>query len=792
MYDKNKKGKFMIPEQFTIVQSLELLYLLISRQFDNLHAQYANFAARNEIKEISKVSKLLNLLLDDFYEGVNNIEELYRCEKVLRVGTWKETNMITMIEDFFILDQNIRITKNNAKTYVDSNKSGVGSLLNKSLGIGKNKMKKDEEQEGYVFKEANRIKKSRELEKQKKSELETEKQLLLEKNIEAKLRTELKHEYHKAIEEEKAMESRLRSSIEKEYHIRQLEHEKLLESKLRVQLEHEYSKKTDEERKIHLKKRKDDSQTEKENLDPIKNKPQEKRRVSSIPSISHHTESESRPIQHSASVSRKLPDNFKYSRKSFDDSVNRRSSSDLTNGGRAANFAWSNSLQIDTAISSHSSHSSHTHHSSSATPTTDRYVPKSVKRSKSVETIKSNHEGTKPLLNRSLVKTQKKIVTSRRSESEKRELDKKDSKVPKSPLSSSHKSSTKPKVVLADALGTKNYDNSDSNSTLNLYEETPMGKRVKEVMNSLQGVDKKACEQIVNDIIVMDEIIRWEDIAGLNNAKVSLRETVEYPFLRPDLFKGLREPIRGLLLFGPPGTGKTMIAKAVAYESNSTFFSISASSLLSKYLGESEKLVRALFYLAKRLAPSIIFIDEIDSLLTARSDNENESSRRIKTELLIQWSILSSATSNGNDNNESDNRVLLLAATNLPWAIDEAARRRFSRRLYIPLPEYETRLVHLQKLLGFQKHTLSPEDLQHIARITEGYSGSDITTLAKEAAMIPIRDLGENLLDITTDKIRGVNVDDFILAMETVKKSVSPESLQEYSEWSEKYGSTGV
>jgi SpoVK/Ycf46/Vps4 family AAA+-type ATPase len=181
-----------------------------------------------------------------------------------------------------------------------------------------------------------------------------------------------------------------------------------------------------------------------------------------------------------------------------------------------------------------------------------------------------------------------------------------------------------------------------------------------------------------------------------------------------------------MLLFGPPGTGKTMLARAVATESKSTFFSISASSLTSKYLGESEKLVRALFGLARALAPSIIFVDEIDSLLSQRSGSgEHEATRRIKTEFLIQWSDLQRAAA-GREASDRDrergdaNRVLVLAATNLPWAIDEAARRRFVRRQYIPLPEPRTRETQLRTLLGQQKHGLSESDIETLVRLTDG------------------------------------------------------------------------
>ena len=240
------------------------------------------------------------------------------------------------------------------------------------------------------------------------------------------------------------------------------------------------------------------------------------------------------------------------------------------------------------------------------------------------------------------------------------------------------------------------------------------------------GVDQHAAKQILNEIIVQGDEVHWTDIAGLEVAKNALRETVVYPFLRPDLFMGLREPARGMLLFGPPGTGKTMLARAVATESKSTFFSISASSLTSKYLGESEKLVRALFSLAKVFAPSIIFVDEIDSLLSQRSGSgEHEATRRIKTEFLIQWSDLQRAAA-GREVGEKEkergdaNRVLVLAATNLPWAIDEAARRRFVRRQYIPLPEADTRAVQLKTLLKQQKHTLSDADIDSLVGMTDG------------------------------------------------------------------------
>lgn len=257
-----------------------------------------------------------------------------------------------------------------------------------------------------------------------------------------------------------------------------------------------------------------------------------------------------------------------------------------------------------------------------------------------------------------------------------------------------------------------------------------------------------------------------------------------------------------------------MLARAVATESNSTFFSISASSLTSKYLGESEKLVRALFALAKQLAPSIIFVDEIDSLLSQRAGGgEHEATRRIKTEFLIQWSDLQrAAAGRATDDKSADrgdpNRVLVLAATNLPWAIDEAARRRFVRRQYIPLPEAATRSSQFKTLLGHQKHCLSDEDIDRLVELTDGtlslsclpystltsiggFSGSDITALAKDAAMGPLRSLGEALLRMTMDQIRPIQISDFEASLSTIRPSVSKSGLKEYEDWAREFGERG-
>ena len=175
--------------------------------------------------------------------------------------------------------------------------------------------------------------------------------------------------------------------------------------------------------------------------------------------------------------------------------------------------------------------------------------------------------------------------------------------------------------------------------------------------------------------------MHFDDIIGLEDAKRFVKEAVVYPIKYPQLFKGkLLKPWKGLLLYGPPGTGKTMIAKAVATECKTTFFNISASSIVSKWRGESEKLVRVLFELARHHAPSTIFIDELDSIMSMRDGSDHEGSRRMKTELLIQM-----------DGLVDMENVFVLAASNLPWALDQAMLRRLEKRIFVDLPTMENR-----------------------------------------------------------------------------------------------------
>ncbi|XP_063161979.1 spastin isoform X5 [Candoia aspera] len=308
--------------------------------------------------------------------------------------------------------------------------------------------------------------------------------------------------------------------------------------------------------------------------------------------------------------------------------------------------------------------------------------------------------------------------------------------------------------------------------------------RKKKDMKIFKNVDSNLANLILNEVVDSGPSVKFDDIAGQELAKQALQEIVILPSLRPELFTGLRAPARGLLLFGPPGNGKTMLAKAVAAESNSTFFSISAASLTSKYVGEGEKLVRALFAVARELQPSIIFIDEVDSLLCERREGEHDASRRLKTEFLIEFDGVQSS---------GEDRILVMGATNRPQELDDAVLRRFTKRVYISLPSEETRLLLLKNLLSKQGNPLTQKELAQLARMTDGYSGSDLTALAKDAALGPIRELKpEQVKNMSASEMRNIRLSDFDESLKKIKCSLSPQTLDAYIRWNKAFGDTTV
>ena len=294
---------------------------------------------------------------------------------------------------------------------------------------------------------------------------------------------------------------------------------------------------------------------------------------------------------------------------------------------------------------------------------------------------------------------------------------------------------------------------------------------------------------IARDIFTQDTGVTWSDIVGLNGAKRVLREAVVMPLKFPQIFEGkkLLRPWKGVLLHGPPGTGKTLLAKAVAGE-GTTFFNISASTIVSKWRGDSEKLIRVLFELARYHAPSTIFIDELDSIMSKRSETgEHEASRRMKTEMLTQMDGLA----------QSDALVFVLAASNFPFDLDPALLRRLEKRILVPLPEEEAREDMFRSLLT---PDIADQDIDFnsFAKRTEKYSGSDIKLVCKEAAMEPLRRLmaslqekyGDEYLDIATDEdviLDMVTTEDLEVALSRTKPSLMYD-MKKYQQWQDQFG----
>jgi vacuolar protein-sorting-associated protein 4 len=286
-------------------------------------------------------------------------------------------------------------------------------------------------------------------------------------------------------------------------------------------------------------------------------------------------------------------------------------------------------------------------------------------------------------------------------------------------------------------------------------------------------------------------------------------------------------------LYGPPGTGKSFLAKAVATEADSTFFSVSSADLISKWQGESERLVRNLFEMARESpgGRAIIFIDEVDSLCGSRSEGESDSLRRVKTEFLVQMDGVGSA----------DGQILVLGATNIPWELDAAIRRRFEKRVYIPLPEADARTGMIRLNLGDTPNNLTEDDFEKLGKLTDGASGSDIKVLVKEALMEPLRrcqqakqfivdadgsyhpcikypncskcppklssDKTDTIYDcpycgskrmtlwqVPPDKLKApmVVLDDFKKVMRHSSSTVSKDELKRFTEWTKLFGQDGA
>ena len=322
------------------------------------------------------------------------------------------------------------------------------------------------------------------------------------------------------------------------------------------------------------------------------------------------------------------------------------------------------------------------------------------------------------------------------------------------------------------------------------------------------GPDTDLIEMVEREVVDMNPNVSFDDIAELETAKRALTEAVVLPLLMPDFFVGLRRPWKGVLLYGPPGTGKTLLAKALATQGKTTFFNVSPTTFASKWKGESEKLVRILFEMARFYAPSTIFIDEVDSVGTKRTDGENEASKKVLAEMLVQMDGISELNSGKNENNDINGTeeikpkfVMVLGATNMPWDLDDALRRRFEKRIYIPLPNKIGReqMFHI----NFKGIKLSNDvDIDTLVQKTEGYSGHDISSVCREASLMNMRkklmnengtmdilEMANNKENFLNDLEAPVSQNDILIAIKNISKSVSSNDVKKFEEWTDLYSS---
>uniref|UniRef100_A0A1J3FSZ8 ATPase family AAA domain-containing protein 1 n=3 Tax=Noccaea caerulescens TaxID=107243 RepID=A0A1J3FSZ8_NOCCA len=312
---------------------------------------------------------------------------------------------------------------------------------------------------------------------------------------------------------------------------------------------------------------------------------------------------------------------------------------------------------------------------------------------------------------------------------------------------------------------------------------------------SLKNIAKDEYESnFVSAVVAPGEIgVKFDDIGALEHVKKALNELVILPMRRPELFTrgNLLRPCKGILLFGPPGTGKTLLAKALATEAGANFLSITGSTLTSKWFGDAEKLTKALFSFASKLAPVIIFVDEVDSLLGARGGSfEHEATRRMRNEFMAAWDGLRTKDSQ---------RILILGATNRPFDLDDAVIRRLPRRIYVDLPDAENRLKIL-KIFLTQENLETGFQFDKLAKETEGYSGSDLKNLCIAAAYRPVQELLQEETKVPQDSVanaapdlRPLSLDDFIQSKAKVSPSVSYDAttMNELRKWNEQYGEGG-
>jgi SpoVK/Ycf46/Vps4 family AAA+-type ATPase len=305
----------------------------------------------------------------------------------------------------------------------------------------------------------------------------------------------------------------------------------------------------------------------------------------------------------------------------------------------------------------------------------------------------------------------------------------------------------------------------------------------------LPTTTQRPSSALASSLILKDlKKIKADDIAGLELAKRVLNEAILLPQQHPHLFRShLASPPKGILLFGCPGSGKSILARWACTELQATFFSVSASTIMSKWIGESERAIREVFEEAQARQPSIIFIDEVDSLLSKRNSSDHDAIRRTKNELLVCMEGIST--------NPKDS-VVVIGATNLPWEIDEAALRRFHKKIYVPLPDESERIAFIKKEIErfnqqVEENTEEEEDkdISILGTMTDGYSCSDLRNVLQEAVMATIRECLNNCDSrmLSGPKQRKLTIKDITRALKVTPASNTSNETS-FIEWNLKYG----